>query len=368
MNKLIISTTDLARAAKRCALVAQSNSVIPVLESALINVHTDHVWFMATNLETTINTRMPCEGSGDFSFSFNVKDILDLCDKLPEQPISIIFDEKTKAIYVTADFNEVSYGSDDIKDFPKLPEDVNAIEFKVAADLVDKMSIAAKFVSKDTLRPAMTGVLFELDKEELTLVATDAHCLYRAEPYALPGITESNAFVVPPKTIASLVNIGYRGEIEISYNTSHIRFKTPDTELYARLIDARFPDYRSVVPRDNSQKLVYDLKTLKQAASLASIAANKTTNQLNFVQKDGKTSVQAQDIDFSKSAKAKPIDPIECACKDMTFAFNAGLLMRILNGLTEKAVVMGETPTRAFIFSDDTCKDIFLLMPLMSGV
>ena len=34
-------------------------------------------------------------------------------------------------------------------------------------------------VSNDDLRPAMTGVFFELDKKSITFVATDAHRLVR---------------------------------------------------------------------------------------------------------------------------------------------------------------------------------------------
>ena len=100
-----------------------------------------------------------------------------------------------------------------------------------------------------TLRPAMTGVFFELDKKGLQFVATDAHRLvrYKRKDVSCP---KTDSFIVPRKPLNLLkAAIPYNeDELTVSYNNNHLFVKHGTTQMSCRLIDARFPDYKVVIP------------------------------------------------------------------------------------------------------------------------
>ena len=63
-------------------------------------------------------------------------------------------------------------------EFPANPEDNQRVESGIEANVLKEMISTISFaVSKDDLKPALTGVYFKLEKETLTAVATDGHRL-----------------------------------------------------------------------------------------------------------------------------------------------------------------------------------------------
>ncbi|MFX5705858.1 DNA polymerase III subunit beta, partial [Acinetobacter baumannii] len=75
-------------------------------------------------------------------------------------------------------------------------------------------------VSSDDLRPAMTGVFFELSKDGVQFVATDAHRLVRYKRTDASA-TKADSFIVPKKPLNLLKNAlpDNGDEITISYNS-----------------------------------------------------------------------------------------------------------------------------------------------------
>jgi DNA polymerase-3 subunit beta len=125
-----------------------------------------------------------------------------------------------------------------------------------ASALVTAINKTLFATSNDDLRPAMTGVFFELDKKGLQCVATDAHRLvrYKRTDVKCP---KADSFIVPRKPL-NLVKTAIpsnEDEITISYNSNHLFVKHGTTQMSCRLIDARFPDYKVVIPTDNPFKV-----------------------------------------------------------------------------------------------------------------
>ena len=107
-------------------------------------------------------------------------------------------------------------------------------------------------VSNDDLRPAMTGVFFELSKDCVQFVATDAHRLIRYKRNDSKA-TKNDSFIVPKKPLNLVKNAlpDNDDDIQISYNKNHLFVSHGDVQMICRLIDARFPDYKVVIPDDN---------------------------------------------------------------------------------------------------------------------
>jgi DNA polymerase-3 subunit beta len=218
----------------------------------------------------------------------------------------------------------------------------------------------------------MTGVYFELAQDSLSFVSTDAHRLVqlRRSDVSCPA---KDGFVVPKKPLQQLRATLPPDEsvLTLAYNGSHLFVTGERLSLSCRLIDARFPDYKAVIPVDNPYKLTVNRTDFVSALRRVSIFANKTTNQVVLDINGNALQISAQDIDFSYEGK----EMLSCqySGEDMKIAFNAKLMVEMVNNLDGSEIqVELSTPTRAGIFrSMDRVESedlLMLLMPLMVGV
>jgi DNA polymerase-3 subunit beta len=238
--------------------------------------------------------------------------------------------------------------------------------------LIETINKTLFAVSNDTLRPAMTGVFFELNQDAITFVSTDAHRLvqFRRTDVSCPV---QDGFVVPKKPLQQLRATlpADETELELSYNASHLFVKNSRLSMSCRLIDARFPDYKAVIPADNPYRLTMNRADFTSALRRVSIFANKTTNQVVLDINGNALQLSAQDIDFSYEGK----ETLACSYsgEDMKIAFNAKLMLEMINNLDGTEFTLDlSTPTRAGIFrpiEKGEHEDVLmLLMPLMVGI
>jgi DNA polymerase-3 subunit beta len=215
----------------------------------------------------------------------------------------------------------------------------------------------------------MTGVFFELDKKGLQFVATDAHRLvrYKRTDVSCP---KNDSFIVPRKPLNLLKAAipSNDDEITLSYNSNHFFVKHGTTQMCCRLIDARFPDYKVVIPTDNPYKLVVNKNDFQGALRRVNVFSNKSTNQVALNIAGSELELKAQDIDFSFEGDER----MKCSYngEDLMIAFNARFLIEMLSAAdSDEVVVELSTPTKAGIIKpseqDDGGELLMLVMPLM---
>ncbi|MEZ5053733.1 MAG: DNA polymerase III subunit beta [Chitinophagales bacterium] len=224
-------------------------------------------------------------------------------------------------------------------------------------------------VSSDELRPAMTGVLFQLDDNGITFVATDAHKLVK---FNRNDILADNAasFIVPKKALNLLKAIVPNNDTEVSvqYNKSNAFFAFDNIQLICRLIDAKYPDYNAVIPKENPNLLAVLKDDLFSSLRRTSIFSNKTTHQVVLKMSGSELSVSAQDLDFSNEASEK----LNCDYRGnaMEIGFNAKFLLEMLAALDSSEIhIELSTPNRAGIIRPSVKEEnedlLMLVMPVM---
>ena len=139
-------------------------------------------------------------------------------------------------------------------------------------------------------------------------------------------------------------------------------------QMSCRLIDARFPDYKVVIPTNNPYKLVLEKSAFQSALRRVSVFSNKSTNQVALNITGSELGLQAQDVDFSFEGAEK----MKCQYdgEDLTIAFNARFLIEMLNAAeSDQVKVELSTPTKAGILKPTEAEDgeelLMLVMPLM---
>ncbi len=367
--KFSVSSSELLKQLQVAAGSIGSNPVLPILEDFLFTISGNQLSIAATDLETSITTNMEVNADADGSVAVPARILLDTLKALPQQPITFDINEENYAIQITSAYGKYRLAGENGADFPAIPEPDDVDKVTLPANvLMQAINRTIFATSNDELRPAMSGVYFQVDFTKLILVATDAHKLVK---YTYGGLSSevSTSFIIPKKALNLLKGVLTAGEeVQMSFNKANAFFQFGDTHLVCRLIDARYPDYNAVIPVDNPNVLSISRTDFLNSLKRIAIYANKTTNQVILNINDGSLTVSAQDLDFSNEAT----EQLSCTFNGdaMNIGFNAKFLVEMLNVLESEEVRLEmSTSTRAGILlpmEEVEGEDILMLvMPVM---
>ena len=367
--KFIVSASALLKQLQQINGVINANTVLPILEDFLFEIEKNRLTVVATDLETVMKIHMDIEAKDSGKVCIPAKILMDSLKNLPEQPLTFNID-KNFGIEITSDNGKYKVMGENPDNFPKEPSADTTTSFSMTSSaLLTAINKTLFAVSNDDLRPAMTGVFFELDKKGLTTVATDAHRLvkYRRTDVSCP---KADNFIVPRKPLNLLKSAlpDNEDELKISYNSNHLFVDHGSTQMVCRLIDARFPDYKVVIPNDNPYKMNVSRSDFQSALRRVSIFSNKSTNQVALNISGSELQLTAQDVDFSFEGNER----MKCQYdgEDMQIAFNARFLIEMLSATDIDEVRMElSTPTKAGIIKPQEQGEnedvLMLVMPLM---
>jgi len=367
--KFIVSSSALLKQLQQINGVINSNTVLPILEDFLFEVNKNRLNVVATDLETVMKIQMEVEANESGRVCIPAKILVDSLKNIPDQPLTFSID-KNFAIEITSDNGKYKVMGENPDNFPKEPAADDTTSFTISSiALVTAINKTLFAVSNDDLRPAMTGVFFEMSKQGLQFVATDAHRLvrYKRKDVSSP---KNDSMIVPKKPLNLLKSAlpANEDELTVSYNSNHLFIKHGSTQMSCRLIDARFPDYKVVIPVDNPYKLTVNKSEFQGALRRVSIFSNKSTNQVVVSISGSELQLTAQDVDFSFEGTER----MKCqySGEDLQIAFNAKFLIEMLNASDSDEVTIDlSTPTKAGILKpavqDEDADLLMLVMPLM---
>jgi DNA polymerase-3 subunit beta len=367
--KFIASSSALLKQLQHISGVISANTVLPILEDFLFEVEKNKLTVVATDLETVMRIQMDIEAKDSGKVCIPARILMDSLKNISDQPLTFNID-KNFAIEITSDNGKYKVMGENPDNFPKEPVADDTTSFTMTSSaLLTAINKTLFAVSNDDLRPAMTGVFFELDKKGVQFVATDAHRLvrYKRTDSSSP---KTDSFIVPRKPLNLLKAAlpDNNDEITLNYNSNHLFVKHGTTQMSCRLIDARFPDYKVVIPADNPYKLTVNKTDFQGALRRVSVFSNKSTNQVALIIAGSELELKAQDIDFSFEGDER----MKCSYdgEDLTIAFNARFLIEMLNAAdSDEVKIELSTPTKAGIMKpteQDNGEDLLMLvMPLM---
>src|SRR5688572_26441275 len=367
--KFIVSSSSLLKQLQHISGVINANTVLPILEDFLFEVEKNKLTVVATDLETVMRVQLEIEAKETGKVCIPARILLDSLKNIADQPLTFNID-KNFGIEITSDNGKYKVMGENPDNFPKEPAADDTTSFTMPASaLITAISKTLFATSNDDLRPAMTGVFFELDKKSLQFVATDAHRLvrYKRKDILAP---KSDSFIVPRKPLNLLKSAipANDDELTISYNSNHLFVKHGTTQMSCRLIDARFPDYKVVIPADNPYRLTVNKSDFQSALRRVSVFSNKSTNQVALNISGSQLQLAAQDVDFSFEGNER----MNCQYdgEDLQIAFNAKFLIEMLSAADSPDVNLElSTPTKAGLIKPSEQEEeeelLMLVMPLM---
>lgn len=371
--KFILSSLKLLKAVQSLSGVINTNNTLPILDDFLFNISENELKITASDLETTmLVTIQPdmVEGAGEVTIPARL--LIDILKNFPDIPVSFNIDETTLAIEITTGEGRYKMAGHKSDEFPKLPVLDNASKWEIPADvLVCGFEKTVFATGNDEIRPMMTGVFMEMTNEGLNFVATDAHKLVRYRRLDIKSETLAS-YIVPKKPINQLKNAlaGKADEmVQVEFNKTNASFTMSGFKLVCRLIDGRYPNYETVIPKSNPNKLTIDRQLLLSAIRRVAIFSSKATHQIRFKISGQELTLTAEDLDYYNEAKER----LTCSYQgdDMEIGFNSRFFQEMLGNLSQQEILLEmSAPNRAGLIipvdNQNAEEDILmLLMPVM---
>ena len=252
------------------------------------------------------------------------------------------------------------------EEFPTTPKVDEKRKIKISGSVLKDVINSTLFaVSKDDLKPSLTGVLLRFSNNNLTAVATDGHRLVKIVDDKYKTDLFGGDIVVPKKFLSYLSSHLSNEEVVLSIGETHLTATIEQDTIISRTISEVFPDYESVIPTDNNNKLTVDKKTLLGAIKRVSIFSNKSTHQVAFNISRGQLFITTEDPESSSKAKEEIIAEYEG--EDLIIGYNGEYLKDVINHTNGDEVILKlNTPISAtlFIGTKKEKDKIMLLMPV----
>ncbi len=366
----IVSSTTLLRHLQSISGVLSTSNTLPILDNFLFEIQDGELTISASDLETTMITRMIVEANENGRICIPAKMLLDILKNLPDQPCTFLVDTTGFGVEISYDNGKSKMVGFNADDFPKAPKIEGGSNIRVAGEIISKAINKTLFATgNDDLRPVMSGVFCQFTPSDITFVATDAHKLVRYRRTDSQA-TGAASFILPKKPL-NLLKSNLRGDEEVlmEYTDSNAVFTFNDITLTCRLIDGKYPNYEAVIPKENPNVLTVDRLQFLGSIKRVSIFSNKTTHQIKLRIAGSELSLSAEDLDFNNEANER----LTCSYdgEDMEIGFNSRFLMEMLNNIdTPEIKIQMSEPSRAGLLvpasPDNEHEDILMLvMPVM---
>jgi DNA polymerase-3 subunit beta len=326
--------------------VAERRHTMPVLSHALMTVAGGNLSVVSSDLEIVVRCVQPVGKGEPGAIALPARKLLDIAKVLPkEMPVTVAARE--------GNYVEISSGRSHFRlaglpaqEFPEMPEKPAGKPVSIDGEVFRKLAErVVSFASSDETRYNLAGVLMERTDPKagamLRMVATDGHRLAMADGEVgdIGEILASRKVLVPKKGVLEIRKLAESGpgSIELSASEKFLFAAKGDTEVWVRLLDAEFPDYRQVIPKENLLAATVERDAFADVLRRVGVMAPDKVHsvKLSFSGKQLEVSSTSPD-----QGEARDLLEAEYEGPAMKIGFNGRYLQDALGGIVEEKVVL----------------------------
>ncbi len=364
--KVSVPLSELNHKMNAISGVVPSKTTMPILGTVLMNAEKGEFSISATDLDISVTSKVEATVSAEGRVAAPAKKLAEIVKSLAGEDVTL--DCSGERLTISCGKSRFVVNGRSAEDFPKLPKQESKTAFTidpaVIGDLVHKTAYA---VSTDLTRPALCGVLWEVDRKGIAMVATDGHRLAKVEMAIELGAVQKVDVIVPPKALSTLRTYTEgEKEVQVSIGENSINFDMTGTTIYSRLLEGPFPNYQRVIPSKNEKELALARSALAEATKRVSILADTLTRQVVFsIAKDKLTlNVSTQEL-----GEAREEMEASFSGEPMDVGYNAAYVLDILRTIdAEEIVFLLDRPDNAGLVKPAVesggLKQLCIIMPL----
>ena len=348
--------------------VVERRNTIPILSNIKINVIEGGLNLTATDLAIEMSESLSAKVSQVGGITIPSLMFFDIIRKAPEtSDITLKLDEKNSLVYILFGDSKFSLPILPVEDFPIMDSNNLDVNVNMKAGDFKKLINNSKFcMGLDESRQYLNGIYLHTNGESVLAVATDGHRLSKCT--VNENISQSfDGIIIPKKAVIEISKIleSYDGAVTINFSKTRIKIIFGSVQMVSKLINASFPDYESVIPKDNDQIMVVDCKSFSETIDRVSTISDEKFRTVKFEISNNNCTVSSFGND--KSIGTENVT-VAFSGSQVSINFNARYILDVLGIIkTGKVKFHFSQKTAPTILESDAVKNnLFLIMQMRS--
>lgn len=369
-----VSKNTLLHSLQNVAKVVSDKSSIPVYTTILLNVENNKLFLTGSNQEIQIETSLELiESSNPVKLCID-KDIIGVLKTLSEQPLTV---EVIKSIgeknLVTLTVNIIhASGNIEIQameavDFTKMSE-IDGKTFTMPVENLKRgLNKTRKFAHNDISYPIASAVYIDILPDRVVFVATNNKIVSVFQDLSLSGI-DANSFIFGIAAVNitfSLLNETAEELAVITSSQRSISINIGDITITTRLVEGRYANYNSVIPKDNPIEFTVEAKQLSNTVSRLLAASVNMIGLIRIEADPVRVNLSTKDEYYNRSANE---DLLTMCNGSIIIGLKGSHLEDMLSVVDGNIVLSFSDPSRPVLITPETNEEktklTLLAMPL----
>jgi DNA polymerase-3 subunit beta len=349
--------------------VVPGKTTMPILSTVLMSAEKGNFTISATDLDISVTSKVNGSVTEEGKIAAPARKIAEIVKSLAGE--EVVLETEGDKLTLACGKSRFVVNARSADDFPKLPKQESKTAFTIDPEIIGDLAQKTVYsVSTDLTRPALCGVLWEVDRKGIGMISTDGHRLAKVEIAMDLGTVHKMDVIVPPKALATMRTYAEgEKEVRISVGENSISFEMQGTTIYSRLLEGPFPSYQRVIPAKNEKELVVSRSALAEATKRVSILSDTLTRQVVFSIAKNKLTLNVITQELGEAH-----EEIEASFsgEPMDVGYNANYVLDILRTIdAEEIVFLLDRPDNAGLVKPASdggnVKQLCIIMPLRIG-
>lgn len=353
-SSLISNVTTVERA---IATIDQN----PSLTGILISANNNQLTLTANNLQIAIQTKTECTIFEPGEHIVDGRLFSQLVRKLPND--NVIIQYTNNQVLISAATMEFSLNTITTEEFPEYPDCTEQIFTLTDYELNRLIKFSSFASSNDDHQPIFSGVLMEIENNDLQFVATDSNRLAYVKAETGETFVEEGQFIIPKANVQELLQCLPLTEtkIDVLYGHNQLAFRFDNTIFTTRLIDGKFPNYKNVIFTEQKTSLVIKRQQFIQALERASLFGRVEKVPVIIRVTDGVLEIETT----SKLGQSQEQYNVEQNGPNEKAAFSPKFILDMLKTMEDDQVEFRyEGARQALIKSTESNNRLYIIMPI----
>lgn len=277
-----ISRSELLKSVARVQSIIERKSSMAILSTILFDASGESVRLSATDLELGFQETLPATVIQEGSLTVSGRKLFEILKESNSETFTIRGREKNwvRLSDGVARFDLAGISPEEFPVFIE-PEGVSMVQIDgdVLTDMINKTIYA---ITVEEAGFKLSGVFTERISYNgtscLRMVATDGHRLSMIDK-AIPNVDAldlTHGVMIPKKGMSELIRLASEGgPVEIGFKQKDCVAKKENALLVMRLLEAKFPDYQAVIPKEAAFSISLKRSSLLEAMRKMLILSNE---------------------------------------------------------------------------------------------
>ena len=362
--RIVCTKSNLVKGVSIVSKAVPSKTTMPILECILVDASTDVIKLTANDMELGIETRIEGDILERGIIALNAKIFSEIVRKLPDSDVVIetTSDNQTLITCEKAKFNIAAQSGEDFSYLPVIEKEdyITVSEFTLKE--VIRQTIFS--ISDNENTKLMTGELFEVKDDQLSVVSLDGHRI-SIRHIELKDHYDPFKVVVPGKTLQEIVKI-ISGEMDenvsIYVTSKHILFEFDNTRVVSRLLEGEYYKISQMLSSDYETKITINKKEFLNCIDRASLLIRESDKKpiiIDIADHSLKLNINS----FFGSMEEEIL--IQKEGRDLLIGFNPKFLMDVLRVIDDEEInIYLVNPKAPCYIKDDAGTYNYLILPV----